>query len=329
MKAMVLTAYGSDGAFALREYPKPAPKAGEVLVRIAASSVNPVDLKIRNAGPESPLSPPLPAILGMDFAGTIESVGSAVEGFKPGDEVYGCAGGLGDLPGTLAEFIAADARLIAHKPNNFSMRQAAAVPLVGITAVEGLQRAGVMTGQKVLVHGGGGGVGHVAVQMARLMGAQVFATGGSSAALQAIRDMGATPINYRTAEVGEYVAQHTDGSGFDVVYDTVGGANMLKSFAAAALNGQVITTVSRLELDLSMAHFKGLSIHVVFMLIPMIHNHQRQAHHEILHRLTRISESGGYKPLIDPSEFAVTEVQQAHAHLASGHAMGKVVMSGF
>ena len=122
MKAMVLTAYGSDGAFALREYPKPAPKAGEVLVRIAASSVNPVDLKIRNAGPESPLSPPLPAILGMDFAGTIESVGSAVEGFKPGDEVYGCAGGLGDLPGTLAEFIAADARLIAHKPNNFSMR---------------------------------------------------------------------------------------------------------------------------------------------------------------------------------------------------------------
>ena len=328
MKAMVLTAYGRDGTFELRDCPTPVPKAGEVLVRIAASSVNPVDIKIRAAGLESPLSPPLPAILGMDFAGTVESLGPSVAGFKPGDEVYGCAGGLGNLPGTLAEFIAADARLIARKPKNFSMVEAAAVPLVGITAVEGLQRAGVAAGQKVLIHGGSGGVGHVAVQMAKQMGADVFATGSNPAALQAIRDMGATPINYRTTEVADYVAAHTGGSGFDVVYDTVGGANMLKSFAAAALNGQVITTVSRLELDLSMAHFKGLSIHVVFMLIPMIHNHQRQAHQEILSRVARISDSGGYKPLLDPTHFAITDVEQAHARLASGHAMGKIVMTG-
>lgn len=328
MKAMVLTAYGPDGNFELRELEKPAPKAGEVLVRIGASSVNPVDLKIRAAGLGSPLAPKLPAILGMDFAGTVEAAGAAVVGFKPGDEVYGCAGGLAELPGTLAEFIAADAHLIAHKPRNLSMREAAAVPLVGITALEGLQRAGVSTGQRVLIHGGCGGVGHVAVQLAKQLGAEVFATGSRDAALQAIRDMGATPINYRSAEVHDYVWAHTGGAGFDVVYDTVGGANILKSFEAAALNGQVITTVSRLELDLSLAHFKGLSIHVVFMLIPMIHNHQRQAHHEMLKYIARVCETGGYMPLLDPSEFSITDVDQAHAHLANGNAMGKVVMAG-
>ena len=329
MKAMMLTAYGPDGRFELQDCVRPTPRAGEVLVRIAASSVNPVDLKIRAAGQESPLSPKAPAVLGMDFAGTVEAVGDGVTGFQLGDEVYGCAGGLADLPGTLAEYIAADVQLIAHKPKNLSMREAAAVPLVGITAVEGLQRAGVTAGQRVLVHGGSGGVGHVAVQMARQMGAQVFATGSSPAALQAIRNMGATPINYRSTEVVDYVRDYTGGAGFDVVYDTVGGANMLKSFEAAALNGQVITTVSRLDLDLSMAHFKGLSIHVVFMLIPMIHNHQRQAHHEILKYIARVCEAGGYKPLLDPSEYSITDVDQAHAHLASGNAMGKVVMAGF
>ncbi|KAB7519072.1 quinone oxidoreductase, partial [Flagellimonas olearia] len=100
--------------------------------------------------------------LGMDFAGTIESVGAGVTSFTSGDEVYGCAGGLADLQGALAEYIPADARLVAHKPKRLSMREAAALPLVGITAYEGLQRAGASAGQTLLVHGGTGGVGHVA-----------------------------------------------------------------------------------------------------------------------------------------------------------------------
>lgn len=141
--------------------------------------------------------------------------------------------------------------------------------------------------------------------------------------------MGATPINFRSTEVFDYVRNYTGGAGFDVVYDTMGSANMLKSFEAAALNGQVITTVSRLELELSLAHFKGFSIHVAFMLIPMIHDHQRQAHHEMLECIARVCEAGGNKPLLDPSEYSITDVDQAHAHLASGNAMGKVVMAGF
>jgi NADPH2:quinone reductase len=150
------------------------------------------------------------------------------------------------------------------------MREAAALPLVGITAYEGLQRAGTCAGQKVLVHGGSGGVGHVAVQLAKHLGADVYATGSDQNAADIIQGYGATAINYKTEKVADYVAQHTAGTGFDVVFDSVGGANLTNSFEAAALNAQIATTVSLLHLDLSPVHFKGLSLHVVFMLISML-----------------------------------------------------------
>jgi NADPH2:quinone reductase len=133
----------------------------------------------------------------MDFAGTVEAVGEGVTAFAVGDEVYGCAGGRCDLQGTLAEYISADVRLIAHKPKNLSMREAAALPLVGITAYEGLQRAGITAGQKVLIHGGSGGVGHVAVQLAQHFGADVYSTGGDKK-LALIEKPCAKSINYKT-----------------------------------------------------------------------------------------------------------------------------------
>ncbi|MGI9433948.1 MAG: alcohol dehydrogenase catalytic domain-containing protein, partial [Geminicoccaceae bacterium] len=153
MKAMVLKQYGHDAEFHPAELPEPSLKAGHVIVRIAATSVNTVDTMIRQMGQDLPLSPGLPAVLGMDFAGTIEAVGEGVTDFALGDEVYGCAGGLTDLQGALAELMLADARLIAHKPKSLSMREAAALPLVGITAYEGLKRAGAKAGQNVLVQG--------------------------------------------------------------------------------------------------------------------------------------------------------------------------------
>ena len=178
MKAMIVNAYGNSDVFEEVEIKTPRIKLGHVLVKVAATSVNTVDTMIRQMGQDLPLSPTLPALLGMDFAGTIEEVGDDVNDFNVGDEVYGCAGGLADLPGALAEFILADAKLIAHKPKTISMREAAALPLVGITAYEGLTRAGVAKGQKVLVHGGSGGVGHVALQLAKYFGADVYSTGG-------------------------------------------------------------------------------------------------------------------------------------------------------
>jgi len=326
MKAMVLNEYGENSTFELSEVVKPEVKVGEVLVKIVASSVNTVDTMIRNMGKDLPLSPDAPAILGMDFAGIIEKIGDGVEGFSVGDEVYGCAGGLADLQGTLAEYIAADHNLIAHKPKNLSMKEAAAIPLVGITAYEGLTRAQVQKEQKVLVHGGSGGVGHLAIQLAKYFGAEVFSTGGGTKQLEVIENFGAKGINYKEESVEDYVEKHTAGHGFDVVFDSVGGENLSRSFEAAALNGQIATTVSMLEMDLNPMHFKGLSLHVVFMLIPMLHNHKREEHGKILKRLTKIAEEGKLIPLLDESNLTKKQVGQAYTRLESGKAMGKVVV---
>ena len=326
MKAMLIKAYGKEAVFEAANVDMPEIKTGHVLIKIAASSVNTVDTMIRKMGADLPLSPATPAILGMDFAGTVEAVGNGVKDVSVGDEVYGCAGGLADLPGTLAEYIVADENLIAKKPTNLSMREAAAIPLVGITAYEGLSRAAIKPGQKVLVHGGSGGVGHIAVQLAKHFGADVYSTGGGEKQMQLIERLGATAINYKTEPVADYVAKHTDGTGFDLVFDTVGGANMLKSFEAACLNGQIASTVSMCEIDLTLMHFKGLSLHVVFMLIPMLHNHHREAHAEILRTLTQIVESGDIKPVLDEYHFPLEQVGDGHARLESGQAMGKVVI---
>ena len=328
MKTMMLESYGPDAAFVPSEIEKPTAQTGQVLVKVAATSVNTVDTMIRQLGQaQLPLSPDLPAILGMDFAGTIEAIGDGVTGFEIGDEVYGCAGGLMDLQGALAEYIPADARLIALKPKSLSMKQAAALPLVGITAYEGLTRAGIAAGQNVLVQGGAGGVGHVAVQLAKHFGANVFATGAGGAQTPIIEGYGATAINFMTEPVADYVERYTGGAGFDLVFDSVGGANMTNSFEAAKLNGHVATTVALLELDLSPAHFKGLSLHVVFMLIPMMHDIGRAKHGAILSELAKIVDAGSLTPLLDPSDFALEQAGEAHAKLESGTAIGKVVIT--
>ncbi|QFT30693.1 Zinc-type alcohol dehydrogenase-like protein [Labrenzia sp. THAF82] len=326
MKSMSLNSYGADSVFELAEIDKPVAKPGHVLVRIAATSVNTVDTMIRNMGTDLPLSPALPAVLGMDFAGTVEAVGEGVAGFEAGDEVYGCAGGLLGLQGTLAQYICADARLVAHKPKALSMREAAALPLVGITAYEGLTRANVSKGQKVLIQGGAGGVGHVAVQLANHMGADVTATGTGTAQLTLISDLGARPVDFMTAKTADVVADNTGGVGFDVVFDTVGGANMANSFEAAKLNGHVSSTVALLEIDLTPAHFKGLSLHVVFMLLPMIHDVGREVHGYILKSLAEAVDAGAVKPVLDEKEFGFADVNEAYARLESGQAIGKVVI---
>lgn len=327
MKAMVIKSFGGSEVFELAQIDKPQVTEGHVIVKVAATSVNTVDTMIRQMGEDlAPLSPALPGILGMDFAGTVEAVGEGVTQFQVGDEVYGCAGGLADLQGALAEYMLADADLIAHKPKSISMKQAAALPLVGITAYEGLVRANVSQGQKVLVHGGAGGVGHVALQLAKYFGGDVYSTGGGEPQLALIEQLGATAINYRTESVSDYVGQHTAGKGFDVVFDSVGAANLTNSFEAAALNAQVATTVSMVELDLAPAHFKGLSLHVVFMLIQMLHNHKRKEHQQILNHIAEIVDEGKLTPIVDEVEYQLEDIAKAHDRLSSGKATGKVVV---
>jgi len=172
MRAQIIDAFGEPDVFRMATLPDPQPGPGEVVVALAATTVNPVDYKIRRHGPS--IAPALPAVLGCDVAGTVVAVGADVTAFKVGDEVYGCAGGVAGVSGgSYAEHIAADARLLARKPATLSLREAAALPLVTITAWEGLDRAGVGAGTTVLIHGGAGGVGHVAIQLAKARGATV------------------------------------------------------------------------------------------------------------------------------------------------------------
>ncbi|MCP9236030.1 zinc-binding dehydrogenase [Lewinella sp. JB7] len=166
----------------------------------------------------------------------------------------------------------------------------------------------------------------MAVQLAKYFGADVYSTCSGGEQMELIERLGATAIDYTTEEVGDYVAKYTDGAGFDLIFDSVGGANLTKSFAAARLNAQIATTVSLCELDLSPAHFKGLSIHVVFMLIPMLHDYKREDHGKILSRLSQIIEEGRLKPVVDERRFSLEEAGKAHAHLESGNAIGKVVI---
>lgn len=241
MRAVVLEQFG--GPLTLSELATPTAGPGQVLVRVAASGVNPLDTKIR-AGKAAHARSRLPAILGVDLAGVVEAVGPQVTGFTPGDEVYGLTGGVGELQGSLAEYAAVDARLLAHKPVSLGPREAAALPLTVITAWEGLvDRAQVRAGQRVLVHGGAGGIGHVAIQIARARGAKVFAT-GSARSLETITRLGATPIDYTTTPVEDYVARHTGGEGFDIIFDTVGGETLDASFTAVrTYTGHVVSAL--------------------------------------------------------------------------------------
>ena len=166
----------------------------------------------------------------------------------------------------------------------------------------------------------------MALQLAKHFGADVFATGSKDDQLSLIEKLGATAINYTKESVSDYVASYTDGNGFDIVYDSVGGENMLNSFEAAALNGQIASTVSMVNLDLSQAHFKGLSLHVVFMLIPMLHHYKREQHKAILNDLAVIADEGGLKPVLDTELFTLEQVGAAHDRLNSGKAIGKVVV---
>ena len=323
MQAAILETHGAP--FRLAAIARPVAGAGQVLVRIKASGVNPLDTKI-HAGEAVHARQPLPAILGIDLAGIVEAVGPGVTGFRRGDEVYGMTGGVGGLQGSLAEFAAVDARLLAPKPANLSWREAAALPLIFITAWEGLvDRAGVHTGQKVLVQGGAGGVGHIAIQIARAFGAEVYAVDGA-AKRDFLTQLGATPIDYREMTPSQYVAAHTDGRGFDVVYDTVGGATLDASFKAVCRFGHVVSCLGWGTHALAPLSFQAATYSGVFTLLPMLTGEGREHHGEILREATKLVEAGKLMPQLDGRHFTLETVCDAYRALKAGGVGGKLVV---
>ncbi len=324
MKALLLEQYNTP--YQLVELPAPVAGPRQVLVRITASAINPLDLKIK-AGQAGHAQAKLPAILGIDMAGIVESVGSEVVGFQPGDEVYGMTGGIAGVPGSLAEYAAVDPDLLAPKPRNLTMRQAAALPLVFITAWEALvDRAQVGPGKTVLIHGGAGGVGHIAVQLAVARGARVFATvvPGRNGMIEGF---GAIPIDYTRLSVEEYMLEYTGGEGFDIILDTVGGAVLDSSFKAAKrYTGHVVSILGWGSHSLAPLSFRGATYSGVFTLYPLISGKGRAHHGEILREAGFLAEAGLLLPLLDSRHYTLATITEAYDAMASKGIAGKLVV---
>jgi NADPH:quinone reductase-like Zn-dependent oxidoreductase len=313
------------GKFREAELPHSALRTNEVRVRIRASGVNPLDTKIRR-GEAGHAKQPLPAVLGVDMAGVVEEVSPGVTSFKIGDEVYGLAGGVGGRQGTLAESMSANADLLAHKPRNLSIRQAAALPLSVITSWEGLvDRANVKSDERVLVHAGAGGVGHIAVQIAQAFGAEVFAT-VSADKTKIVEGFGATPIDYNALSVEEYVEKFTHCAGFDIVYDTVGGATLDDSFRAVKrYTGHVLSSLGWGSHSLAPLSFRGATYSGVFTLLPLLTGEGFVHHGEILRSAAKLAEAGKLVPLLNEQHFSPADMEAADAAVSRG-SLGKVVV---
>jgi len=322
MQALVLEAYGEP--LRLARIATPRAKPGQALVRIAASGVNPLDTKIRT-GNAAHAKHPLPAVLGLDLAGTVEALGPGVTRFSVGDEVFGMTGGVGGHQGSLAKFAAVDADLLARKPAKLTMREAAAIPLVFITAWEGLvDKAGVQDGQTVLVQGGAGGVGQMAIQIARAHGATTFGV-GSPSSRAAIAGLGATFVD-RAESVADTVARLTAGRGFDIVYDTGGAAALDASFVAVRRSGHVVSCLGWGAHSLAPLSFRAASYSGVFSLLPLLTGEGRAHHGEILAEAVRLAEAGKVAPSLDSRRFTLETVGDAYSAIEQGAARGKLVV---
>ncbi|HEY1117940.1 MAG TPA: zinc-binding dehydrogenase [Acidimicrobiales bacterium] len=323
MRAQVLAAFGEP--LRLTELPAPEPAAGEVLVRVSAAGLNPLDTKIV-AGEAAHARVHPPAIIGLDAAGAVAALGPGVDGFAVGDEVFGMIGGVGGVPGSLAEYAVVDADLLARKPAAWSMEEAAVVPLAIITAWEGLvDRAAVGEGDSVLVHGGAGGVGHLAVQLAIARGARVWATARSSQD-ETIRRLGAVPIDYEHQGVEDYVREHTGGNGFDVVFDTIGGPNLDRSFVAVKrYTGRVVSSLGWGTHALAPLSFLGATYSGVFTLLPLLTGEGRAAHGRILAEAAALADAGRLRPIVH-SAYDLDDAGLALDEVARGVPAGKVVV---
>ncbi|MGL5065856.1 MAG: zinc-dependent alcohol dehydrogenase family protein [Microcoleus sp.] len=330
MKAIAHLTPGNPEVLKLQDIPAPTiQKETEVLVRLRAAGVNPIDTKLRSRGTFYPDR--TPHVLGCDGAGTIEAVGVGVQGFQVGDEVFFCNGGLGGPNGTYAELAVVDERFIAKKPTSLSFAEAAAAPLVLITAWESLyDRGRLQAGQTVLIQAGAGGVGHVAIQLAKLQGAEVCTTVSSPAKAEFVRQLGADEvIFYKNTDVAAEVLAWTDGEGVDIGFDTVGGETFYKTIPAVKMYGDLVTI---LEPDpalgnLKTARTRNLRISLELMLTPMLQNlvEEQQQQAKILQQCARMCDRNSLKIHVSQT-FPLEQAAAAHELLETGSVTGKIVL---
>jgi alcohol dehydrogenase len=329
MRAFILERYGSADRVRAGDMPDPEPRADEVLVRIHAAGVNPVDSKIRNGEFKSFLRYRLPFILGQDLAGVVVRVGSRVRRFKPGDEVYAAA----ERAGAFAELSAIKEDDVAIKPTALTMAEAASIPLVGLTAWQVLiERAKLQPGQKVLIHAGSGGVGTFAIQLAKHAGATV-ATTTSTDNVGLVRRLGAdVVIDYKKEDFADVLRD------YDVVLNSLDKVTLAKSLRVLKPGGQLISISG--PPDAAFARSIGASW-VLRMVMSALSRgiraqaKRRQVQYSFLFmsanggqlaRITSLIDKGVIRPVVD-RVFPFASTKDAMAYVEGGRAKGKVVVS--
>lgn len=331
MKTILMTAPGGPDVLKLAEQPVPElPGPLCLRVRLHAAGVNPVDTKLRSNGTYFPDK--LPTVLGCDGAGVVMSAGAGATRFKAGDEVFFFNGGIGAEQGNYAEYAVIHQDYAVAKPKNLSMVEAAALPLVLITAWEALHdRAEIKPGQTVLIHAAAGGVGHVAVQLAREAGARIAATVSSEEKAQWARSLGAERIiRYDQEDFVAAALEWTGGRGVDAVFDTVGGDTFCRSFAAAKVYGKIVTLLQSdcTPAQTKLARLRNQSIHYVLMLTPAylgLHE-ARMAQTAILEAGARLVEAGKLKVRVSQT-LPLEQAAEAHRLIEAGHTSGKIVLT--
>ena len=331
MKAILATAPGGTDVLQLRDIPKPElPSSHHLRVKLAAAGVNPVDTKLRAKPAYHPDK--LPAILGCDGAGVVDEIGSEVTRFKVGDEVYFCNGGLGDEPGNYAEYTTLHEEYCAAKPANLSLQDAAALPLVLITAWEALvERAALQKEQTILIQAAAGGVGHVALQLAHHLGAHLVVTVGDERKAGLVRGLHADKIiNYKEQDFVQETLACTEGKGVDVVFDTVGGETYIRSLNAARIGGKVVSVLATplAAADVQLARLRNLSLGFELMLTPQALNlhDERVRQRKILEEGAKLVEAGQLGVLVT-HRLPLEQAAEAHRLIEAGGMTGKIVLT--
>ncbi|MEN8218680.1 MAG: zinc-dependent alcohol dehydrogenase family protein [Pseudomonadota bacterium] len=332
MKAILLTAAGGTDVLKMTEVDTPELSSPNFIrVRLHAAGINPVDYKMREKGGIAPDK--LPKILGCDGAGVVEAVGEAVTRFNVGDEVYFFNGGIGtDEQGNYAEYTTLHQDYAALKPKSLSMVEAAALPLAWITAWESLvDRAQLQADQTVLIHAGAGGVGHLAIQLAKSLGACVATTVGSEEKADFAQSLGADYcINYKQTDFVEAALDWTDGAGVDVVFDTVGGEVFCRSISAASVYGKVVSLLDPAcdSSAIKVAKLRNLSLIYELMLTPILMgmHEARVAQRVMVDEATHLIEAGEFQVKVS-KVLPLAQVAEAHELISTGQTMGKIVLS--
>ena len=315
MKAIVIHQYGDRSVLSLEQIATPIPDDNELLIKVFACGVNPVDYKIRSGMIGLPRS--FPSVLGYDVSGQVTEVGSGVNRFKAGDDVF--FSGQITENGGYAEYCVVDESIVSHKPQNISHIEAATIPLSGQTAWEALfERAGAKNGESVLIHAGAGGVGSLAIQLAKWKGLTVFTTASQPQHIEMAQQFGADHvINYKKADFVQVVQQETNGEGVDVVFDTVGGDVFSSNFEALKVYGRAVCIVEREEpYPLLQAWFKNATIYTLFM----------ERNRERLDQLAKLANEGILKPVVGKT-LPLADVARAHELVEEGHVGGKIVLA--